>query len=194
MQQLLTAESPIRATIAFHPAFKNVYRLRVYNNGALLELSAQSEGKQIRQEATIHSVKNSTYIRLVGTNARALSYPLLNLRDTPQLQIQLLLLVLELETLVGIELRKHVPSLTIELQYPAVVLPQTSAVAYSHQCDIQTLRFIVDQFLNVWSQGASALVQNGNISPFSFHIQAQRSTTVCKCTDVPGTGIVEYGL
>lgn len=85
----------------------------------------------------------------------------LQLRHLSQLDVQLVLLILQLQTLVGIQLSKDVVALSVKLQDMCVVLPQTAAMADGHESDSYSLGVVVHDLFGLQSDTASALVENG---------------------------------
>ena len=90
-----------------------------------------------------------------------LGNPPLRLRHLAQQDLKVLLFVLELQPLVGIQLSEDVVALAVELQDPGVVLPQTPAMADSHEGNAQLLGRIVHDLLRLERDAARALVENG---------------------------------
>lgn len=93
--------------------------------------------------------------------SRQLGNPPLQLGDLPQLDFQVLLLILELHPAIRIELGEDVVALTVKLQDVRVVLPQTPAVADGHEGDAEGLGVVVHDFLGVEGDAAGALVEDG---------------------------------
>ena len=124
-----------------------------------------------------------TYLR------RQLSHPPLQLRDLSQLNIQFLLLILQLESLIGIELRKDEITLSIELQDVGVVLPQTAAMTDRHEGNAQRLGVVIHDLFGFEGDAAGALVENGILGPMVE--QARHGDLLLQST---GENIAPFGF
>lgn len=101
------------------------------------------------KKSTPSQVYYTCCIYCTSLGSRQLSNPPLQLWNLSQLHIQLILLILQLESPLGIELGEDVVSLAIELKNVRVVLPQTAAVTDRHEGDSEGLGVVVHDLFRI---------------------------------------------
>ncbi|KAJ6441863.1 Hsp70 family chaperone [Purpureocillium lavendulum] len=116
-----------------------------------------------------------------------------------ELHLELLLLVFELQPLVGVELREDVIALPVELKNVRVVLPQAATVADRHEGDAKGLCIVVHDLLRLERDAARALVENGILRAVieearhgNTLLQAAREDVAPLCFGIPAFVVELY--